>query len=80
MGRWTSVEDRLPFEGHKWERVACGEFFVTVELDDKDPCDDRETTILLYSQSDGWTLPDGRPYTFGWHVTHWMKLPPPAED
>ena len=77
---WISVKDELPLEEYREKCLnVIGDFLVTVELDSHEPCDDRGVIILTYYLKEGvWKIPLGKEYNWGWHVTHWMEKPKPA--
>lgn len=78
---WISVEDKLPLEKDPdWPNVI-GEYLVTVELDNHEPCDDREVMLLWFcSKKQIWfVFETWEEYNWGWYVTHWMEKPKPAK-
>ena len=76
---WISVQDKLPLEEYRGEGVI-DDFLVTVELDNPDPCDDREVMTLWFdARKQIWfNFETWEEYNHGWHVVAWMEKPKPA--
>lgn len=87
--KWIPVEERLPLEEYRGERVI-GEFLVTVEINDEDPNCDREIMIMYfcsykmcfmlnYETAETVPLPY-EDHNTSWHIIAWAEKPGPYGD
>ena len=72
---WYDVNGKLPGDDDDFTKVRY-KCLCQVELNNKDPQDDPEVTILYYDKDKKhWENFYGIVYDWGWHVTNWANKP-----